>query len=315
MLLSELNLNRQGYKTPQQTSGTEDATFVSNNPARQSNPQTNLNKYNQQNSEYGAPNIYTGTVITSCFIQTTALPNRIEIAGNDITFYDDTYVVGGVVKGDTSRLIFTHDLSADQGFIMEKRASVYNTYDNVLSWYATPASEPSGTQTHNYMFIGREGRSSNAQRNVDSIVFNVDNKTALGAFNGLNGTFKLEYSEDGVFVSGGNPIFAGNSKEINPAIPGFSSYIAAGYGGLSGIGYRSGAAVAIIFYAESATSVKYGARLSADSDGRLAVGSVTDAGPMTNTNGIVGDIVFNTSNNKFYGCIATGNPATWSALN
>ncbi len=49
--------------------------------------------------------------------------------------------------------------------------------------------------------------------------------------------------------------------------------------------------------------------------GRLVVRSVTDAGPMTNTAGTFGEIVVNTSDNKFYGCTVTGTPATWSALN
>jgi hypothetical protein len=49
--------------------------------------------------------------------------------------------------------------------------------------------------------------------------------------------------------------------------------------------------------------------------GSMIVKSVTDAGPMTATNGTVGEIVFNTSNTKFYGCTATGTPATWAALN
>jgi len=42
---------------------------------------------------------------------------------------------------------------------------------------------------------------------------------------------------------------------------------------------------------------------------------VTDAGPMTATDGTEGEIVYNTSDNKFYGCIATGTPATWAAFN
>jgi hypothetical protein len=49
--------------------------------------------------------------------------------------------------------------------------------------------------------------------------------------------------------------------------------------------------------------------------GRMIVRSVTDAGPMTATNGTVAEIVYNTSNSKFYGCTVTGTPATWSALN
>lgn len=48
--------------------------------------------------------------------------------------------------------------------------------------------------------------------------------------------------------------------------------------------------------------------------GRLNVGKVTDAGPMTATAGTVGDIVFNLSNTTFYGCRVTGNPAVWDAL-
>ena len=49
--------------------------------------------------------------------------------------------------------------------------------------------------------------------------------------------------------------------------------------------------------------------------GSMIVKSVTDAGPMTATNGTVGEIVFNTSNSKFYGCSVTGTPATWVAFN
>jgi len=42
---------------------------------------------------------------------------------------------------------------------------------------------------------------------------------------------------------------------------------------------------------------------------------VTDAGPMTATDGTEGEIVYNLSDNKFYGCVATGTPATWNAFN
>lgn len=49
--------------------------------------------------------------------------------------------------------------------------------------------------------------------------------------------------------------------------------------------------------------------------GSMIVKSVTDAGPMTATNGTVAEIVYNTSNSKFYGCVVTGTPATWSAFN
>lgn len=49
--------------------------------------------------------------------------------------------------------------------------------------------------------------------------------------------------------------------------------------------------------------------------GRMIVRFVTDVGPMTATAGTVAEIVFNTSDSKFYGCTVSGSPATWSALN
>lgn len=48
---------------------------------------------------------------------------------------------------------------------------------------------------------------------------------------------------------------------------------------------------------------------------RLLVRSVTDAGPMTATPGTQREIVFNTSDSKFYGCTVThGTAATWVAF-
>lgn len=49
---------------------------------------------------------------------------------------------------------------------------------------------------------------------------------------------------------------------------------------------------------------------------RMLPRSVTDAGPMTATPGTQREIVFNTSDNKWYGCTVThGTAATWSAFN
>jgi len=40
-----------------------------------------------------------------------------------------------------------------------------------------------------------------------------------------------------------------------------------------------------------------------------------DDGAMDATDGTEGEIVYNQNDNKFYGCTATGTPATWAALN
>jgi hypothetical protein len=50
-------------------------------------------------------------------------------------------------------------------------------------------------------------------------------------------------------------------------------------------------------------------------NGRTVLRSVSDAGPMTATAGTQCEIVFNTSDSKFYGCTVSGSPATWAALN
>jgi hypothetical protein len=51
-----------------------------------------------------------------------------------------------------------------------------------------------------------------------------------------------------------------------------------------------------------------------DCTGRFRLTRVTDAGPMTATNGTEADLVYNESDSKVYVCTVTGTPATWAAL-
>lgn len=274
MLLSEIGVTRQLYKNPKQTTETEGAPFASVHPTQPSRPSaasTFKNGNDTGNSDDGSRNVLTGSVITSCFIQTTALPNRIELAGNDLTFYDNTFEQGGVVKGDTSRIVFTHDLNSNEGFIIEKRSSIYNTYDNVISWYATIPK----AGAHNYMFIGRNALSSDPQRNLNSVHFNVDNTTSVGANNYLNGVFEVEYSEDGVQTNGNQKLLIlGNSKEINASLTGFSGIIMGGDGGIAGIGYAfSTTQINVLMYADTSTRMRLGADLIPDTNGAYDIGS------------------------------------------
>ncbi len=48
---------------------------------------------------------------------------------------------------------------------------------------------------------------------------------------------------------------------------------------------------------------------------RFQLPNVTDAGPMTATNGTKSELVYNTSDDKAYVCTITGTPATWVSLN
>lgn len=172
MDLTDLQKNRLLQKDPKQTDQTKDPTYTASNP----------NPYNPPIPGNDAPNVLTGTVITSCFIQTSALPSRVELQGNDITFYDDTTSKNGKVTGDTSRLVFTHNSGKEgavitQGFIWEKRASEINSYDNVLSLYSLPTIQDpvAHIQTMNYMFFGLEG--SGTEFNTNAIQFIVNHDT------------------------------------------------------------------------------------------------------------------------------------------
>lgn len=236
--IEDLGQNRFLIRDPDQTDQTKDVAYVALNPKPRVGANQNGKFGGTQSSteDAGAPNILTGTVIVACFIQTSALPSRIELQGNDITFFDDTTSKDGKVIGDTSRLVFTHasGKSGDiitQGFIMEKRASIRESYDNVLSWYATPAKQG----YHNNMFIGRNG-SADEQRNLNSLYFAVRKDIHANSSypSALNGVWGVEYSEDELlthatqrpFVGGASNGVLGTTDQT-----GFTAVMAAGDGG------------------------------------------------------------------------------------
>lgn len=327
MELKKINVNRFIYKM--------DPSPVEENPVYMSvQIGSNRNRQDQNNrstnSEKEAREIITGTVIMNCIIITSALPSRVEIAGNDITFYDDTTGGGGTFTGDTSRLIFSRADRDEGTFIMEKRVSVNDTLDSVLSWYVTAPV----LGHHNWMFIGRDGVDTpeNKQLSVLRIAINgvsTDDVVVGKPF----GSFAIEYCEESITEN--VVIFGGSSRNfIGAGRTGSSSYISASSGGITGLSYyTAGSGLQnVLLYLLDETKIMLGAPLIPDTNnsydigssaskikdihigGRLNVGQVTDAGPMTNTNGTVRDIVFNTSDSKFYGCTVSGTPATWVAF-
>lgn len=279
MDFQDLDKDRFLQKNPNQTDQTKSAVYTSVNPTPKKGV-SQTRKWGQANDSQeddGAPNILTGTVIVSCFIQTSALPSRIELQGNDLTFFDDTFEQNGQVIGDTSRLIFTHGSGKKgekitAGFIMEKRASIYNTYDNVLSWYSPPA--PQGA--HNYMFIGYNATSQDPERNISSIHFSVDGRTDFQPINGnstLDGVWEVQYSEDGVGVF--RLVYTGKSESMFPGagITGFSSLIIGGNGGIVGFGYKSGGGFVVPLYLMSDASIALGGDLIPDTANTYDIGS------------------------------------------
>lgn len=198
MDLEQAQKDRFLRKDPNQRDSTKGAVYTSVNPSpkRGDDALRKIGRPSGSEEDDGAPNVLTGTVIVSCFIQTSALPSRIELQGNDLTFFDDTYAQGGDVIGDTSRLVFTHASGKkgekiSQGFIWEKRGSRTNSYDNVLSLYALPAKE--GAQ--NYLFFGLEG--SGTEFNTNSMQHIVNHNSSVPEDRPGNGLFAIGGSLDG----------------------------------------------------------------------------------------------------------------------
>lgn len=236
MELENLKKDRFLRKDSNQEDSTKGATYASVNPAPKKGNDSlrKIGRTNGSEEDHGAENILTGTVITACFIQTSGLPSRIELEGNDITFFDDTFSRNGKVVGDTSRIIFTHGLgrpgeSIQEGFILEKRASVIDTYDNVLSLYSLPAREGKT----NYTYFGLDGRGFNANTNYTA--FYVNHKTGGISQASANGAFIVVGTFDGVVNTDVNFGVVHNSLIPSLSGSGFSVIISATGTGIIGI--------------------------------------------------------------------------------
>ena len=273
MSIQTLGEDRFLRKDPNQDGWTKDAVYTALNPApkRGDDLKRKVGRPKGSEEDSGAPNVLTGTRITSCFIQTSELPSRIQLQGNDETFFDDTFLQNGVVVGDTSRIVFTHAsaIIEGEGFILEKRASELNTYDNVLSLYGLPPR----TGAHNFMFIGRDGRGATPQFNTNSIHLSINDDTAYdpGISNPVNGIFEVEYEQDTVFK--GIPLVAGSSRFIiGPSYTGYSSILFGGQGGISGLAYVG---VGAGIYMASGNAVTLGLNLIPDADATYDIGSAS----------------------------------------
>lgn len=239
--LEQLGTNRFLKKSPDQTDQTKGAVYTALNPKPKIGDvqKGKIGQVNDSQEDGSAPNILTGTVIVSCIIQTSALPSRAELAGNDLTFFDDTISKDGVVQGDTSRIIFTH-ASAKQGdvissgFILQKRALTGNTYDNVLELFS-----PNNDPNTNYVFIGRMG--TGAERNISDIEISPDHRTAVGDSKGyVNGIFRVRVSRDGADLDYRDGVYIFDRGTESVARNGTVNWlVAAGEGGQVRLSYMA----------------------------------------------------------------------------
>lgn len=236
---SGLQFDRFLGKSPSQNDQTKGAVYTIVNPApkRGDDAFKKIGRPKGSEEDDGAPNILTGTVITSCFIQTSALPSRIELEGNDLTFFDDTYAQNGQLIGDTSRLIFTHGSGesggvVSSGFIFQKRALTTNSYDNVLEIFS-----PNNAPNSNYVFIGRTGLGT--ERNIRVIEIAPDHRTDVGDAEGyINGIFRVRVSRDGVDADYRDGVYIMDRGTESSAREGTVNWlVAAGEGGQVRLSY------------------------------------------------------------------------------
>ncbi len=232
MDFQDLQSDRFLRKDASQNDSTKGAQYAALNPAPKQGDDAlrKVGRPKGSEEDNGAPNILTGTVIVSCFIQTSALPSRIEMQGNDLTFFDDTYSQNGHVTGDTSRLIFTHGSAKSgevisQGFIIEKRASAFNTYDNVLALYALPPKL--GRQ--NVLYVGRDGLGDTVRMNYVEITVNHD-ANSVGQF--PNGVFAVGGVTNGGAISSTANILVEHNSFLGIGTNGYSVVIRGTGGGV-----------------------------------------------------------------------------------
>lgn len=236
MEFPKLQQDRFLRKDSNQNDGTKDAPYTVSNPVpkRGDDSLRKIGRPKGSEEDDGAPNILTGTVITSCFIQTSALPSRIEMQGNDTTFFDDTYEKNGEVVGDTSRIVFTHGSGKEgdvivQGFIMEKRASIQDTYDNVFSFYALPPKQGK----MNYMYFGRDGTGLYKQTNYIEFVVNHSNVPVTQSI--ANGVFAIGGTVDDDFISNVPNFGVIHNSIVGVAGEGYSVFLAGNGTGIIGV--------------------------------------------------------------------------------
>ena len=219
MDLQALKLNRFGYKASQASGTASSQMLAVNNRGIVTLPADNI-KESKDNSK-NARQIITGTVITSCFIQTSALPNRVEMSGNDMRLYDDSDGGTGAINGDTASIRFIRSDKQPGDLVIQKRHGVNDDRENVFEvFYAEAAA---GSQ-RNYIFIGRQGDSS-----LDSY---TDNTV-------LHGVWDVRAEVNRVFSYQNRPtILTADYSKTDPTKEGVITTIAGeGDDGITGMGF------------------------------------------------------------------------------
>lgn len=173
MNLIELKLNRFMYRTDTDSNveNTGASMMLASN-----NSQVIPSSVNQKSQdEIDAKNVQTGTVIIACFIQTSALPSRVELSGNDMRFYDDSVGGTGSISGDNASIKFIRADEKGGTLVIQKRHGANDDNENVYEVFYSEAAEDG---QENYIFIGRNGVSE-LQNFTDFVTFHaVDNVRA-----------------------------------------------------------------------------------------------------------------------------------------
>jgi len=219
MNFQELKLNRFGYKASQTTGTADSQQLTVNNRGIVPLPADNIKEANDNSKN--ARQVITGTVITSCFIQTSALPNRVEMSGNDIRLFDDSDGGTGAINGDTASMRFIRSDKQPGDLVLQKRHGVNDDRENVFEMFYSAAA--AGGQK-NYIFIGRQGDAT------------------LGSFtdqNVLHGIWDVRAEVNRVFKYESRPtIYTADYNKLDNAKQGVLTTIAGeGDDGVTGMGF------------------------------------------------------------------------------
>ena len=197
----------------------------------------------------------------------------LQLAGNDITLYDDSSSNGSVISGNTATLNFTRSDDSTQSFILQKRVAYNADLDNVLELYATAPS----SGKYNHIFIGRDG-TGDTYRNVGIIVFSANTKTA-NTRSVYNGTFAIDVSTNNtVSATQSFSLLITDARNVygSDAVSGICGVLVGrGTNGFAGIGWDTGTVTAIGLYQLGATQVSLGLTLMPDADISYDIGDGT----------------------------------------
>jgi len=270
-----------------------------------------------------------GVYLTSSAWMSQAAPSGYEIRGNASSYY---YIQNSTAGNVATAAINFGTGDASFGLFSTSAGSIWSTIPLMGAPTGTPSTSGGSMAdgTYYYVVTAIDGAGGQTYKGTQSAAVTVTGggtgsvsltwtaRVGAVSYKVYRTTVTNVYTSPALI---GNPTTnslvdtlltptAGNPNAGSTAY--ITKFTAAGNSWYNGGNFGIGTAVPTALLHVAGTSLFTG---TTTHTGSMIVKSVTDAGPMTATNGTVAEIVYNTSDSKFYGCTVTGTPATWVAFN